>query len=405
MFLKSGGRRLSAVFSVMGAAAVLSAGTAPGAAAADAQPQQWYLDAMKAQDIWKISTGKGVKVAVIDTGVNPATSSLKGQVLADEVPKAVAYHATQDYEGHGTSMAEVIAGTGTGGGIKGLAPGAKIVPYRIKLTGLKDKQEQKKTPEPADAIRAAADSDAKVINMSFGGPYWDPDTEAAVKYAASKGKLLFASIGNSADKGNKAEYPASLPFVVGVAASDKSGTVGKFSTHGNYVDFAAPGLDIPAWCDNTFTKYCTSEGTSPASAIASASAALVWSAHPHWTGNQVLRALIDTASRSWPKSKPSVYLGYGLLRPRKVLEDPKFNPGPAGADPLATQNVAADDTPAATPSNHPTKSSGSSSGPTSAAAQDSGSGGTETWVIIGSVAAVLIIGGAGFAVLRARRNA
>ncbi|WP_225101351.1 S8 family serine peptidase [Streptomyces sp. CoH27] len=363
---------------------------------------------MSAQDMWKISTGKGVKVAVIDSGVNPTTSSLKGQVLVDEVPKSVAYHVTQDYTGHGTSMAEIIAGTGAGGGIKGLAPGAKIIPFRVALSGLKGAQEVSNTPDNAAAIRAAADSDAKIINMSFGGPYADDETKAAMKYAASKGKLLFAAIGNNGDKGNAPDYPASYPYAIGVAALDKSGTVGKFSTHGDYVDLAAPGLGIPSWCDSTFTKYCDSWGTSPASAIASASAALIWSAHPNWTGNQVLRTIIDTAGRSWPEDKPSTYLGYGGVRPRRVLINKDINPGPANVDPLADENgTPATPAPSATAtSGKSSKDSGSASGPTSAAAKDSNSGSnTTTWVIVGAVAAVLVIGGAGFAVLRARRNA
>lgn len=107
-------------------------GLAPSAAAADAQARQWYLGPMQAERMWKTGTGKGVvKVAVIDSGVNADTPALKGQVLIDEVPEAVRYRATDDYTGNGTTMAELIAGTGAGGGLKGLAPGAKIVPYRI----------------------------------------------------------------------------------------------------------------------------------------------------------------------------------------------------------------------------------------------------------------------------------
>ncbi|MEU2058119.1 S8 family serine peptidase [Streptomyces bungoensis] len=366
---------------------------------------------MGAQEMWKISTGKGVKVAVIDSGVNPGTSSLKGQVLVDEVPSSVAYHVTQDYTGHGTSMAEIIAGTGAGGGIKGLAPDAKIIPFRIALEGLgrlKGDEEERNTPNDAAAIRAAADSDAKIINMSFGGPYPDDETKAAIKYATSKGKLLFASIGNSGNKGNAEEYPADYPSVVGVSAIDRSGTVTKFSTHGNYVDFAAPGLHIPSWCDDKVTEYCDSRGTSPSSAIASASAALVWSAHPTWTGNQVLRTLIDTAGRSWPKNKPSTYLGYGGIRPRRVLINKDIDPGPADVDPLAAENsdgTAATPAPSATASSGEQAKDGGSSGPTSAAAKDAGSdSNTRTWVIIGAAAAVLVLGGAGIAVLRARRN-
>ncbi|MFE0456854.1 S8 family serine peptidase [Streptomyces sp. NPDC058914] len=389
--------------------AVLSAGLAPSAAAADVQSQQWYLSAMKADEMWKVSTGKGVKVAVVDSGVNPETPSLKGQVLAGEVPRAVGYKATEDYHGHGTSMAELIAGTGAEGGLKGLAPGAKIVPYRIATTELKDASEKKKAPSLPDVIRAIADSDVKVISMSFGEDIERPEDLAAIKYAQSKGKLMFASTGNDAQEKNFIGYPAAYPYVVGIAASDKSGTVGKFSEHGNYVDLASPGLNVPTWCDNTFRSYCTGQGTSQATAIASASAALVWSAHPDWTANQVLASLIDTAGRDWAKDDPSTYLGYGLIRPRKVLENSSFNPGAAGTDPLAKENAVGvtgdtSPSPSASTSSQPSKST--SGGQTSAAASSSESSDNSTmWVALGAAAAVLVVGGGAFAVIRSRRGA
>ncbi|MYQ45505.1 S8 family serine peptidase [Streptomyces sp. SID4985] len=389
-----------------------SVAVGPEAAASDIQSKQWYLKAMGAEEMWKYSTGKGVKVAVIDSGINPNTPSLKGQVLADEVPKSVAYHVTQDYAGHGTDMAELIAGTGAGGEIKGLAPGAKVVPYRIYGEGLKDPKEKERTPSATAAIKAAADSDVKIINMSFASPYYSLDEEEAIKYAASKGKLLFAGIGNTGDKGNKGQYPAQYPYAVGVSAINEDGEVGKFSTHGNYVDFAAPGVGIPSWCDNTFTKRCIAYGTSPATALASASAALIWSAHPDWTANQVLRSLIDTAARTWPKDKPGTYLGYGVVRPRRVLINKNIDPGPANVDPLAKENGTADGEGedakgTSTPTPSPKPSAGDKAdGQTSAAAKTTDSGDhTRTWVTIGAAAAVLLIAGAGFAVLRARRNA
>ncbi|WP_254075797.1 S8 family serine peptidase [Streptomyces sp. P3] len=367
---------------------------------------------MKADEMWKSSTGKGVKVAVIDSGVNPHTASLKGQVLAGEVPNAVAYKATEDYNGHGTSMAELIAGTGAGGGLKGLAPGAKIVPYRIATTQLTEKEEAGKAPQVAAAIRAAADSDAKIISMSFGGGIDYPDRRAAVKYAQSKGKLMFASTGNDAQTKNAIGFPAAYPYVVGVAASDKNGTVGKFSEFGNYVDLASPGLDVPTWCDNKFRSYCPSQGTSQATAIASASAALIWSAHPKWTANQVLASLIDTAGRDWAKDDPSTYLGYGLIRPRKVLENPNFNPGPAGTDPLAKENVtgvtdAAGNAPSAkaSASASPQPSKGTTDDQAPAAATADASDNTTMWIALGAAAAVLVIGGGAFALIRSRRGA
>lgn len=412
-FAGRNGRRVSAVCSALGALAILSVGLAPSASAADVQSQQWYLSAMKADEMWKVSTGKGVKVAVVDTGVNPDTPSLKGQVLVGEVSKAVGYKATEDYLGHGTSMAELIAGTGAGDGLKGLAPEAKIVPYRIALRGLNSETEKKKAPEPAAVIRAVADTDIKIISMSFGIDVDFPEMREAVEYARSKGKLMIASTGNKAEEKNFIGYPAAYPYVVGVAASDESGKVGKFSEHGNYVDLAAPGLDVPTWCDETFQSYCVGVGTSMATAITSASAALIWSAHPDWTANQVLASLIETAGRDWAKDDPSTYLGYGLIRPRKVLEDSNFNPGAAGTDPLAKENargvtgVATNNSPSPSASTSSQPPKDTSGGQTSAAgsSSDSSDDNTTMWVALGAAAAVLVIGGGAFAVVRSRRGA
>ncbi|MFC8391197.1 S8 family serine peptidase [Streptomyces sp. NPDC057238] len=397
---------------------ILSTGLVPGATAADTQSQQWYLSAMKTDEMWRVSTGKGVKVAVVDTGVNPDTRSLRGQILTDNVPNGLDYKATDDYVGHGTSMAELIAGTGAGGTLKGLAPDAKIVPYRVALTGLDNKTELEKAPALADVIRAIADSDVKIINMSFGGRITRPDIREAIKYAHQKGKLMFAGTGNDAEEGETIAFPAAYPYVIGVAASDESGTVGKFSEHGNYVDLAAPGLDVPTWCDKTLRAYCTSEGTSVATAIASASAALIWSAHPDWTANQVLNSLIDTAGRDWARDDPSTYLGYGLIRPRKVLENKDYDPGPAATDPLAKENatgvldeagdpVAASSTaPSSDPSKDSKNSKETSDGQTPAAASDADTtDDTTLWVTLGAAAAVLVTGGGAFAVYRSRRSA
>ncbi|MEU7301881.1 S8 family serine peptidase [Streptomyces sp. NPDC007206] len=405
---------MRAVGAVVGALTVVTVGLAPGAAASDEQSNQWYLSAMQADQMWKVSTGKGVKVAVIDTGV-AITPSLKGQVLTDEVPKSVAYHSTIDYSGHGTSMAELIAGTGAGGGLKGLAPGAKIVPYRVKLEGIKGAQEETRTPEPAQALRAAADSDAKIINMSFGGMSLKDD-EAAVKYALSKGKLLIAGVGNNGKNGH-GDYPAAYPYVLGVASVSKSLTVSSFSSSDGYADLAAPGEGYPGYCEGGTVRYCDNrDGTSPATALTSAAAALIWSAHPNWTVYQVERALLDTAGRTWPKDKPSKYLGYGIIRPRVVLEDKNYNPGPADVDPLQKQD--GHDWASVAPVGHngsPSHSASASSqaqekgstGATSAAGSsaESSSGGSSntTWIALGAVGAVVVIGGAALALARARR--
>ncbi|WCN03595.1 S8 family serine peptidase [Streptomyces sp. M92] len=403
-------------------------GIAPDAAAVDVQTEQWYLGPMQAEEMWKVSTGEGIKVAVIDSGVNPGTAALKGQVLADEVPKQVAYGATDDYEGHGTSMAELIAGTGAGGGVQGLAPGAKIVPYRIQTRGVPE-AEEKKTAEPAEAIKAAADTDAKIINMSFSSPYFDPDIEEAVIYAASKGKMLIAGVGNDGETGEgKVGYPAAAPYVLGISSMDKDSNISKFSSHGNYVDLVAPGEGIPGYCRPSFESYCHGlEGTSASTAIASASAALIWSAHPDWTANQVTRALIDTAGRDWPKDEPTQYAGYGTVRPRTVLADPNYDAGAPYSDPLAKWNkeegkkLVTEIPPASAAS---PSASGSSQAPEAssdvdkaaagskaekaeksenAAAESSSDDNSTLWIALGAAAAVVAVGGGAFALLRSRR--
>ncbi|KOT34530.1 serine protease [Streptomyces caelestis] len=403
---------------VVSALVTASVAFAPGAAAADVQSEQWYLEPMQAEQMWKTSTGKGIKVAVIDSGVNPHTDSLKGQVLADEVPESVAYGATDDYSGHGTTMAEMIAGTGTNGRIQGLAPGAKIVPYRIQLGERLKGEEERKTATTLEALQAVADTDAKIVSMSFGSPASDPEIEAAIKRIASKGKLMIAAVGNHGDE--YIEYPAAYPYVLGVSSIDESSKVSDFAAHGQYVDLVAPGENIPSYCRPDFSTYCHGrQGTSSATAITAASAALVWSAHPDWTANQVTRALIDTAGRKWPKDKPTQKSGYGTIRPRVVLADPNYDAGDPYSDPLGKWNKKEGEelVTEINPASPSPSATGTSQGAGSTSADKAAGAGSKTetvsaessndsntlWIALGAAAAVIVIGGVTFGVLRARR--
>ncbi|MFE5026549.1 S8 family serine peptidase [Streptomyces sp. NPDC056656] len=404
------GRRVATVTAALGALAAVSAGLAPSAVADDVQSKQWYLDAMGAKDLWKVSTGKDITVAVVDSGVSSATKSLSGKVLKGVDVTGSAGGATDDFDGHGTTIAELIAGSGAGGGIKGIAPDAKIIPIRTRLSTMKDESAKKMGDTTAKAIRAAADSDAQIINMSFGSDFPSDGGLEAVKYAESKGKLLFASVGNEAEKENYIGYPAKYPGVVGVSAVDKSGLVGKFSESGNYVQLAAPGLDIPVWCNNDFQSHCMGTGTSVASAITAGAAALIWSKHPTWTANQVTRVLIDTAGRDWPKNKPSKYLGYGLIRPARNLLHGEGSPGAGDINPLTNERTTAGSTSGNTPSasvpasSQPPKST--SGGETSAAGSSAKSSddNDQLWIVLGAAAAVVVIGGGAFAVVRAKHS-
>ncbi|AXG80611.1 S8 family serine peptidase [Streptomyces paludis] len=403
-------RGLLCTLAAAGAWSVVIAGLAPAAVAADdVRSKQWYLDVMRAEDMWKVTTGEGIKVAVIDTGVNASTPSLKGQVLKGLDATGVGKE-TDDYNGHGTTMAELIAGTGEGGGLQGLAPGAKIIPMRISDTDFQNKNDVNAL-DAEDAIMAAADSDAQIISMSFASDYSAGTERDAVKYAESKGKLFFAGVGNNAEKGNKEQYPAAYPQVVGVASADKKGVVADYSRNGTSVDIASPGNDIPRWCDSKFKSYCDGDGgTSAATAIASASAALIWSAHPDWTANQVLRVLFETASRTWKEGDLSNHLGHGLIRPGVNILHGKGDPGDPDINPLTNKKTPSPSG-SPTPSASETASSEAPEGKASdkpgdkavVAATDSGSG---NGVLIAGVAVgVAVLAGGAFAVIRRRRSA
>ncbi|MFE4050645.1 S8 family serine peptidase [Streptomyces sp. YIM B13518] len=403
---------------VVSALVTASVAFAPGATAADVQSEQWYLEPMQTEQMWKTSTGKGIKVAVIDSGVNPRTDSLKGQVLADEVPENVAYGATDDYDGHGTTMAELIAGTGANGGIQGLAPGAKIVPYRVSFETQPDGEDKQKTATTLEALRAVAKTDAQIVSMSFGSSIANPEIEAAIKHVASKGKLLIAAVGNDGEE--FIGYPAAYPYVLGVSSIDESSRVSDFSSYGHYVDLVAPGENIPSYCRPDFSTYChDNQGTSQATAITAASAALIWSAHPDWTANQVTRALIDTAGRKWPKDKPTQKSGYGTIRPRVVLADPNYDAGDPYSDPLGKWNKKEGEelVTEINPASPSPSATGTSQGAGSTSADKAAGAGSKTetvsaessndsntlWIALGAAAAVIVIGGVTFGVLRARR--
>ncbi|MFJ9596566.1 type VII secretion-associated serine protease mycosin [Streptomyces virginiae] len=385
-------RRRKATAALVG---LLLAGVAATPAHAETiRSQQWHLDAMKADEIWKITTGKGIAVAVIDSGVNDVPE-LEGQVLSGkDFASAAGGDERTDARDHGTSMASLIAGTGkhpTGDGAYGLAPGVKIIPIRIPA------EQNLTTPSWAEAIRYAADSDARIISISQGmasTPQNDVARAEAVKYALSKGKLIFASVGNTGNSTNEVEYPGATPGVVGVAAVEASGEPTKESQHGSQVDMAAPGVDIVSAC-SAKSGVCKGRGTSAATALASASAALLWSAHPEWTNNQVLRVLLNTAGKPADGTERNDFVGYGVIRPRIAVPTPG-DPGPADVYPLP-------DLAAASKSGGKTASPDGAAAPKPAPQAEAAKGGSSLlWVGLGLGACVLI-GGAVTAVL-VRRN-
>ncbi|MDJ1132638.1 S8 family serine peptidase [Streptomyces iconiensis] len=390
-----------AVLAGVGAWTVCLSALTPSAVAQDAQSQQWYLKAMQAEKMWEVSTGKGVKVAVVDSGIDSSTPSLKGQVLPGKDVSRLPGSTETDKTGHGTTMAELIAGTGKSGSLKGLAPDAKIIPIRVSLKGT----DGKTSWDPIIAgVRAAADTDAQIISMSIGNVAPDPHLLDAVKYAAKKGKLLLASAGNDGAKRNEPNYPAGYAYAAGVAATDESGKVADFSNTASRPDMAAPGVNIPSWCTETREDYCSGRnGTSAAAALASASAALLWSKHPDWTANQVLRVLLKTAGLQGKNVKPSKYIGYGSVRPRINLLEGEGDPGDPEISPLTNKKLG----PPAKKSSDSSESGNADGAPDKVKVADSASDddeGSAVLPVIGVGAGVVVLAGGGFAFARMRRK-
>ncbi|MGW1812641.1 type VII secretion-associated serine protease mycosin [Streptomyces sp. NPDC002125] len=401
----TGSSRRSVVPVVLGL--LLAVGASTPAFADSARSEQWHLDAMKAEEMWKTSTGEGVTVAVIDSGVDATNPDLAGRVLEGlNLEKDLPGDELEDYSGHGTGMAGLISGTGQalgGNGAFGLAPGAKILPIRMPKAGgaanqaAGDKRFNENLPK---AIKYAVDHDAKVINVSLGVTTGSQNLNEAVEYALTKGALIFASTGNSGDGSNLVEYPAGTPGVVGVGAVGQDLQRTDESQYGPQVDLTAPGEEMIHACGGE-TGFCESHGTSDATALASASAALIWSKHPDWTNNQVLRVLLNTAGGPTTGEERADDIGYGIVRPRIALTTPG-DPGPADEYPLPDLAAAASPAPSAEPSK---AAGGAETGDEPAAAApaaDDEGGNAALWIGLG-VGAVVVIGAVA-AIIRSRRR-
>ncbi|MGY0017867.1 type VII secretion-associated serine protease mycosin [Streptomyces sp. cg35] len=384
-------------------AGVVLAGVAVTPASAQSvRDRQWYLDAMHAEQMWKTSTGKGVTVAVIDTGIDPNLADLRGQVLSGKNYSRHPGNEHVDDDGHGTSMGVLIAGTGAKGqatGSYGLAPGTKVLPIRIP--DLSEHTRSGGNPDSyptymSKAIRYAADSDAQVINISQASRENSPELNKAVAYALSKGKLIFAGVGNTGAGANELQYPAATPGVVGVGAIGQDLKKTQESQSGPQVDLVAPGAEIIAACTGK-TGLCKSHGTSDATALASASAALIWSKHPDWTNNQVLRVLLNTASGPVSGKKRTDDIGYGAVRPRIALTNPG-DPGPADEYPLPDYKAGG----SAAPDGAGAKPSTGASGSPTAASDESSS--ALPWILAGVGGLLLAGAGGGALAVRSRRR-
>ncbi|MFI6650072.1 S8 family peptidase [Streptomyces sp. NPDC050529] len=265
---------------------------------------------IKATDAWqKGYDGKGVKVAVLDTGADLDHPDLVGQV--DVSKSFVPGEDVDDGHGHGTHTASTIAGTGaaSGGKEKGAAPGARLLIGKV----LSNKGSSGSNSDVIAGMEWAKDQGADIVSMSLGTPDGsdgeDPMSEAVNTLSANGGPLFVIAAGNAYDPGTIGA-PGAAASALTVAAVDRNDERAEFSSQGPLTgthqlkpDVSAPGVDVsaaasqsvPGW---TGGLYRTMSGTSMATPLVAGTAAILKERHPGWSGERIKNALMSTSHRT-----------------------------------------------------------------------------------------------------------
>lgn len=247
--------------------------------------EQWNFRQIHTEEAWPTSHGRGVTVAVIDTGVayadGPRGKRAKDFPNTEFVEGYDFIHKDRnpyDDHGHGTHVAGTIAETTNNEeGVAGIAFEAKIMPVKVLSA-----EGWGRMSDIAAGIRFAADHGARVINMSLGGPFPDSITQNACKYAKQKGVTIVCAAGNSGSEG--VGYPAAYPECIAVSALGPNGNLAPYSTWGPQIAISAPGGDKTQGEDagilqNTVLDgeddYYAFQGTSMATPHVAAVAALI----------------------------------------------------------------------------------------------------------------------------------
>ncbi|MEO3795833.1 S8 family serine peptidase [Nonomuraea sp. B10E15] len=251
--------------------------------------------------------GSGVKVAVLDTGVDAEHPDLAGRITGSR--SFIPGQEVRDGHGHGTHVASTIAGSGAaaGGKFKGVAPGAELIVGKVLSNEGSGTDSQ-----IIEGMEWAAASGAKVISMSLGGDATDgtdPMSQAVDALTASTGALFVIAAGNAGASGAETvATPGTADAALTVAAVDKSDEWATFSSQGPRIggglkpDIAAPGVAIAAaraagtvMGSPLDEHYTAANGTSMATPHVAGAAAIVAQLHPDWTGPQIKAALMSTA--------------------------------------------------------------------------------------------------------------
>lgn len=346
-----------AAFLAGGALAGSLAG-APAALADSWRDKEHWLKDSGITNAWQVSKGAGVKVAVIDSGIDGNHPDLKGVVTGGADASGAGAPNGQKSIGakpeHGTLVATMLAGRGhsepapassaspsaapttppAGGpeGMLGVAPESEILSVSTWLgspnPGGKTDQEQIPT-----AVRWAVDNGAKVINISLGStsPDWPQSWDAAFLYAEQKDVVIVAAAGNRVGGNIQVGAPATIPGVLTVAGLDGQGNASiDSSSQGISIGVAAPAEDLVGGIPGG--GYAEWAGTSGAAPIVSGVAALIRSKWPDMSAKQVINRIVSTAKDAGAPGKDPIY-GYGILDAEAALKGdvPATSTNPLGS--------------------------------------------------------------------------
>ncbi|TME88417.1 MAG: hypothetical protein E6I52_29865 [Chloroflexi bacterium] len=258
---------------------------------------QWNLRRIGMEQAWDLRpSASDVVVAVLDTGDDLNHPDLKPNLLADQGYDFLDdLPSPQDDESHGTAVAGIIGAVGDNHeGVAGIA-------WRVKLLPIKALNSQGRGPDSVmvKAILYAADSGARIINISSTGTRYSAALETAVQYALDKGALVIAAAGNTGNSDNAVNYPAAFDGVLAVAAIDANDQLASFSQRQSYVALAAPGVDVPstAWAGAGRGLYASQSGTSIAAPHVSGAAAILWALRPDLIAADIAAALRTNADK------------------------------------------------------------------------------------------------------------
>jgi subtilisin family serine protease len=292
-------------------------------------PQQWALTKIQASSAWNVTQGSSsVIIASADTGLFAAHPDLNGKVVAGYNFQN-ANGDTTDVHGHGTATAGVmVATTNNQQGVAAIGRNSFVMPLRVC-----DANGACNWANLAQAIVYAADHGAKVMNMSVATTAYSAALADAVDYAWSRGMVLVAAAGNCAC--STVHYPAGLPNVISVSATDQNDVKWVNSNFGPYVKVSAPGQSIlTTRRDGTYSNW---SGTSFASPHVAGIAALMMAANPALSNQDIVNLIQSSADDIGPAGRDEQF-GYGRVNAAKALQSASGMPAPS---PTATATSTA----------------------------------------------------------------